>query len=318
MPHLEPIDFKHLANLPLELELPKNDPGSAAVVSASSILFGYFGMPWLERYVFADHRAGPADGPSASRSNLEHSLRVILVTETLLNLQGSENFEQLLSRIQDRGMLATYSELIAVRWLKLQGATLRFRAPGRVKDLGYAADARLDDLDLCVETRGRVDESPSEHRALLSELDKIRITRLPADRPGLAILTVPSAWFDNATRFEKLKAKLSEYLKTSDRLVAVALNSTTLRADEHGAEIVLLSSLTTNPASRYFDRSLETLADPPQAAGDWVSLLDLWEPHLVPPPDRATPSIQTRVGTDISRVRRNDGLRLRPIGRPQS
>ncbi|CAN5127025.1 hypothetical protein BH09PSE1_BH09PSE1_26560 [soil metagenome] len=281
---MEPIDFDHLAKLPLELQLPKNDVRGALFVTASCVLFGYFGLPWVERHVLAGGLALKGSGgteKSSEEQHLEHAFRVMLITEALLNLQGAPTFDHLLSALRSRGVTRAYAEFVALRWLRFQGAVVAFRQPGLVGEPGYDLDIEIEGLKICGATRGRVETGTDAVNAVLAALDTMRASRLPPDKPGLAVIAIPPDWFEKPGLLGKMRSRISAYLKTSDRLVAVALNAASLRTDRLGAESVLQNTVVTNPASQYFDARVERLAAPLSQPGDWVDIVKLWEPQII-------------------------------------
>jgi hypothetical protein len=145
-------------------------------------------------------------------------------SETLVNLQYIEGFDERCHLLRSGQIEATVAELEFGRFLYMHDIEFKFVAPSGKKGEDYdCAITYSDGVIVCADAKCRMEASAIDPKMIKHALEIARRKNLPKDRPGIIFVKVPQTWLQSAETRVGIAETTREWLQGTQRIVLVVL-----------------------------------------------------------------------------------------------
>jgi hypothetical protein len=268
-----PLDEDDLQEL-LDWDVPFPQELSRAHGAAVGVLASTMGRGWVSAHA---NFLIPDPRENFSRA-LESIVRTIILGETLYNLQATRGYSAWRAGLRGAANIeAFYGEVLGARHLARTGLPFTFVRPRRARRM-YDARILKGSRGFPIELKGKLPGTPPTEQTVFASLKSAR-GQLPRGRPGLVLLTVPSAWAQSDLAAMNVLAATNRLFRGTTRVAAVCISWDAITNGSNGLTWRTQCNLVQNPKwSRArlscFFVTLEALARP-RGTTDWTYFKDL-------------------------------------------
>jgi hypothetical protein len=240
---------------------------------AIAILRYYFGNEWtdqnasafFEKKVLSANRKGRiflrTENPVAE-DYFRHELRIFQLAELVFNLQNVDGIDERVTAIKKGDLEPTYGELECAAQIMKANLLFSFvkRSMGRGKDFDIVITPNSGTNINC-EMKVTTEEKDLSKNTILDKFKKAR-KQLPKERPGIIFLKIPESWAKQSNAETMLNESLSEFLRNTNRVVAIVLRWEELTVDINKPKSAILKTLfriEPNRRSKFYNLEIENI-----------------------------------------------------------
>jgi hypothetical protein len=214
-----PIDLPHLSDV------------MSMWSHAWRVAIHFLGRDWAERELSATGRAGflmvdrGHDSDESGEEGYIRAHRAQRLASGLLHCQHIAGFDALLSNLSNRSMHGALAEIDAIVVLSRFADGIRIIAPSGRKGSDYDAEILVGRNVVAVEIKAKA-EMPADQFSESKVVNTLLRAKkqLPAGRPGLIYLTIPSPWATDDRVMRNIDRTVTTWLASTRRVNAVVLS----------------------------------------------------------------------------------------------
>jgi len=258
---------------------------------AIATLRHYFGYGWteqnasafFEQKVLSGNRKGRKflrTGNLIAEDYFRHELRIVQLAELIFNLQDIDGVDERVAAIKEGNLEPTCGELECAAQIMKANLSFCFvkRSMSRGKDFDIVIT--LDSgAKLNCELKVTTEEKDLSKNTILDKFKKAR-KQLPEEQPGMIFLKIPESWPKQSNAQTVLNESLSEFLRNTNRVVAIVLRWEELAVDINKPKPAMLKTLfriEPNRKSKFYNSEIENILqqihNPSERA--WIRFRDI-------------------------------------------
>jgi hypothetical protein len=261
--------------------MPDGRPQDQFYFCSAWVVAYYLGREWLERYLISDE---PMERGYLRRNTHEEDLlsdiKLLRLAELLINLQFVKGFWSVVETLYYKGPEIGYSELSSGQVLKFLDIEFSFRTATGVRGQDYDLDICVDCIDVCGETKCKIEDNSYSSNAVRNSVDKARRVNLPNDKPGIVFAHVPETWGSSPTLLLDAGRALDSVFRSSGRLIGVIIiQSFTLTSGLYPVPLTRWEYFP-NDNTRFKSEIFSRFDKSPVVDSAWVDLATEWGPFI--------------------------------------
>lgn len=238
---------------------------------AIAILRHYFGNEWTEQNASAffeqkvpkKNRKGRiffrTEDPVAE-NQFRHQLRITQLAEMIFNLQDIDGVDERIEKIKQGALETFYGELECAAQIKKANLPFCFVTPSGNKGGDFDVEILLSSgIKLNCEMKVTTEEKDLKQSTILNKLSKAK-DQLPKEQPCVIFLKVPESWHKQTNVQVVLNESFSEFLRSTDRVVALVLRWEELTVDINSLRPAILNTsfrVEPNKKSIFYNSEIE-------------------------------------------------------------
>jgi hypothetical protein len=210
-----------------------------------SIIRYFMGDYWIDRYVMpetAKRKSHLYPRFDTMDERLAWFIDIMIIADTLFNLQTIPGFQHKLDRMYAGDISATMSELIAGMLLKQNGWIFQFIEP--INKLGADFDLAVmysSERFAMIEVERKDRNTARRKKTVLYSLNHA-LRQLPQNQPGIIFVHIPQEWLETINSEVSVTSDLidavSEFMRNVTRVVMVAYFATYARLGDRDRLLV--------------------------------------------------------------------------------
>jgi hypothetical protein len=246
------------------------------------VLAEIFGTEWVLEYVCPSRLSTFLLNNASPGANVEfatHVIRVVQLSEMLINSQWIPGYEECLRQLKTADMIeSTYAELDIARALIVH--KIKFRFNKRLQRKGEDFDLLIsfdNGIEACADTKCKLETTPYSDNTVMNALEHARGQNLPNDRPGIIFMKIPQTWVPDDTGHQRLVRCTNRFFGTTKRIVSVKYYTSFIHKENDTFRETMAWYEMTNSRNR-FDKGADwrLFATHSQVATGWNGMPPHW------------------------------------------